>query len=169
VSVSFPEPTEPAASRAEVFLRYLDFFRDRVVRKLEGLPPAELRASRLMSGWTPIELIKHLRYVELRWLEWGFEGQDRADAWDDRRDGRWYVGPDEALDDLVMALYAQAERTRAIVTEHDLGEVGQPGDRWDGAKPPTLERVLFHLLQEYARHVGQLDVVSEISGGPVGE
>jgi uncharacterized damage-inducible protein DinB len=169
VSVSFPEPTEPAASRAEVFLRYLDFFRDRVVRKLEGLPPAELRASRLMSGWTPIELIKHLRYVELRWLEWGFEGQDRADAWDDRRDGRWYVGPDEALDDLVMALYAQAERTRAIVGEHDLDEVGQPGDRWDGAKPPTLERVLFHLLQEYARHVGQLDVVSEISGGPVGE
>ena len=169
MSVSFPEPTEPAASRAEVFLRYLDFFRDRVVRKLEGLPPAELRASRLMSGWTPIELIKHLRYVELRWLEWGFEGQDRADAWDDRRDGRWYVGPDEALDDLVMALYAQAERTRAIVGEHDLDEVGQPGDRWDGAKPPTLERVLFHLLQEYARHVGQLDVVSEISGGPVGE
>jgi uncharacterized damage-inducible protein DinB len=169
VSVSFPEPTEPAASRAEVFLRYLDFFRDRVVRKLEGLPPAELRASRLMSGWTPIELIKHLRYVELRWLEWGFEGQDRADAWDDRRDGRWYVGPDEALDDLVMALYAQAERTRAIVGEHDLDEIGQPGDRWDGAKPPTLERVLFHLLQEYARHVGQLDVVSEISGGPVGE
>ena len=87
----------------------------------------------------------------------------------DRRDGRWYVGPDETLDDLVMALYAQAERTRAIVTEHDLDDVGQPGDRWDGAKPPTLERVLFHLLQEYARHVGQLDVVSEISGGPVGE
>ena len=72
MSVPFPEPTEPAASRAEVFLRYLDFFRDRVVRKLEGLPAAELRASRLMSGWTPIELIKHLRYVELRWLEWGF-------------------------------------------------------------------------------------------------
>ena len=169
MSVPFPEPTEPAASRAEVFLHYLDFFRDRVVRKLEGLPPAELRASRLMSGWTPIELIKHLRYVELRWLEWGFEGQDRTDAWDDRRDGRWYVGPDETLDDLVMALYAQAERTRAITGEHDLDEVGQPGDRWDGAKPPTLERVLFHLLQEYARHVGQLDVVSEISGGPVGE
>jgi hypothetical protein len=29
--------------------------------------------------------------------------------------------------------------------------------------------VLFHLLQEYARHVGQLDIVSEIAGGPVGE
>jgi Protein of unknown function (DUF664) len=169
VSVPFPEPTDPAASRAEVFLRYLDFFRDRVVSKLGGLPPAELRASRLMSGWAPIELIKHLRYTEMRWLEWGFEGLDRSDAWDDSRDGRWYVGPDETLDELVLSLYAQAERTRAIVTEHALDDVGQPGPRWDGAKPATLERVLFHLLQEYARHVGQLDVVSEISGGPVGE
>jgi uncharacterized damage-inducible protein DinB len=169
MTVPFPEPTDPAGSRAEVFLRYLEFFRDRVVNKLSGLPPGELRTSRLLSGWAPIELLKHLRYVEMRWLEWGFEGQDRTDVWGDRRDGRWYVGPDETLDELEAALLAQAARTRAIVEKHDLDEVGQPGDRWDGAAPPTLERVLFHLLQEYARHVGQLDVVSEISGGPVGE
>jgi uncharacterized damage-inducible protein DinB len=169
MTVPFPEPTDPAGSRAEVFLRYLDFFRDRVANKLSGLPPGDLRTSRLLSGWAPIELLKHLRYVEMRWLEWGFEGQDRADVWGDRRDGRWYVGPDETLDELEAALLAQAARTRAIVEKHDLDEVGQPGDRWDGAAPPTLERVLFHLLQEYARHVGQLDIVSEISGGPVGE
>jgi len=169
MTVPFPEPTDPAGSRAEVFLRYLDFFRDRVVNKLSGLPPAELRTSRLLSGWAPIELLKHLRYVEMRWLEWGFEGQDRADVWGERRDGRWYVGPGETLDELEAALLAQADRTRAIVEKHDLDETGQPGDRWDGADPPTLERVLFHLLQEYARHVGQLDIVSEISGGPVGE
>jgi len=29
--------------------------------------------------------------------------------------------------------------------------------------------VLFHLVQEYARHLGQLDVVSELAGGEVGE
>ena len=169
MTVPFPESTEPAASRGEVFLRYLDFFRDRVVNKLSGLPPDALRTSRLLSGWAPIELIKHLTYVEMRWLEWGFEGQDRADPWGDRRDGRWYVGPDETLDELEAALLAQAARTREIVTKHDLDEIGQPGDRWDGAAPPTLERVLFHLLQEYARHVGQLDIVAEVAGGPVGE
>ncbi|HWG14219.1 MAG TPA: DUF664 domain-containing protein [Streptosporangiaceae bacterium] len=169
MTVPFPEPTDPAGSRPEVFLRYLEFFRDRVVNKLSGLPPDELRTSRLLSGWAPIELLKHLRYVEMRWLEWGFEGQDLTGVWGDRRDGRWYVGPDETLDELEAALVAQAARTRAIVEKHGLDEVGQPGDRWDGADPPTLERVLFHLLQEYARHVGQLDIVSEISGGPVGE
>jgi uncharacterized damage-inducible protein DinB len=169
VSVPFPEPTEPAASRAEVLLRYLDFFRDRLVSKLEGLPPGELRASRLPSGWAPIELIKHLRYVELRWLEWGFEGRDLPDPWADVKDGRWYVGAGETLDSLVADLDVQAARTRAIVAAHDLADTGQPGDRRDGADPATLERILLHLMQEYARHVGQLDIVTELAGGPVGE
>jgi hypothetical protein len=29
--------------------------------------------------------------------------------------------------------------------------------------------VLFHLVQEYARHVGHLDIVAELAGGPTGE
>jgi len=169
VSLPFPEPTAPAASRAEVFLRYLDYFRSRLVSKLQGLPGDELRASRLPSGWAPIELAKHLAYVEMRWLEWGFEGRGRPGVWGDRRDGRWYVAADETLADLVAALDAQAERTRAIVTAHDLADTGRPGQRWDGADPPSLERVLFHLVQEYARHLGQLDIVSELVGGPLGE
>ena len=170
VSLPFPEPTGPASSRAEVFLRYLDYFRSCLVSRLEGLPGAQLCASRLPSGWTPIELLKHLAYVELRWLEWGFEGRrDIGDPWADRRDDRWYVASDETLARLTAALRAQAARTRAIVESHDLAEVGQPGPRWDGADPPTLERILFHLLQEYARHVGHLDIVIEIAGGPTGE
>ena len=76
VTVPFPEPTTPAPSRAEVFLRYLEFFRSRLVDKLEGLPPGELRKSQVPSGWTPIELIKHLTCTERRWLEWRFAGRD---------------------------------------------------------------------------------------------
>lgn len=38
----FPAPTIPADSRAEVFLRYLAYFRARLVSKLESLPPDEL-------------------------------------------------------------------------------------------------------------------------------
>ena len=53
MSVPFPEPTAPVATRAEVFLGYLDYFRDRLVSKLESLPEDELRRSRLPSGWTP--------------------------------------------------------------------------------------------------------------------
>ena len=56
-----------------------------------------------------------------------------------------------------------------VVQSHELSDVGRPGERWEGAQPPTLERVLFHLLQEYARHVGHLDVVRELADGEVGE
>jgi len=169
MSVPFPEPSTAVASRAEVFLGYLDYFRSRLVAKLESLPGEELRRSRLPSGWTPIELLKHLAYVELRWLEWGFEGRDVADPWADVAAGRWYVPAGESLEDLVAELHAQAARTRAVVQSHDLADIGQPGERWDGADPPALERILFHLLQEYARHVGHLDIVSELAEGLLGE
>jgi uncharacterized damage-inducible protein DinB len=169
MSLPFPEPTTPVPSRAEVFLGYLDYFRSRLVAKLEELPAAELRRSRLPSGWAPIELIRHLAAVEMRWLEWGFEGREVADPWADRRDGRWYVEPGQTLAELVAALHAQAARTRSIVESHDLADLGQPGERWDGADPASLERILFHLLQEYARHVGHLDIAAELAGGQAGE
>jgi uncharacterized damage-inducible protein DinB len=169
MTVPFPEPTTPVPARAEVFLGYLDYFRSRLVSKLEALPAGELRRSRLPSGWTPIELLNHLAYVELRWLEWGFEGRGVPEPWADSRDGRWYVAPGETLEQLVEALRAQAARTRAVVESHNLADIGQPGERWDGADPASLERILFHLLQEYARHVGHLDIVSELAGGQTGE
>lgn len=167
MSLPFPEPAIAVSSRAEVFLGYVDYFRSRLVSKLEALPSGELRRSRLPSGWTPIELLKHVADDELRWLEWRFEGRDVGDPWADERDGRWHVAAGETLDELTAALHAQAARSRAVVESHDLADVGQPGDGWD--EPAALERVLFHLLQEYARHIGHLDIVSELAGGQIGE
>ncbi|HKN99254.1 MAG TPA: DUF664 domain-containing protein [Pseudonocardiaceae bacterium] len=157
-------------SRNELFLRYLDFFRDTLVDKLRRLPEAELRTSHLPSGWTPLELLKHLTFVELRWLDWGFAGGEFADPWGDQVGTRWHVGPDETLAELVQALREQARRTREIVEAHELTDLGAPGPRWDGADPPALERVLCHVFQEYARHVGHLDIVAElVSADIVGE
>ncbi len=169
MTVEFPSPTIPASSRSEVFLRYLDYFRSRLVSKLRALPEAELASSRLPSGWTPLELLKHLRYMERRWLEWGFEGQAITDPWADQKDGRWFVADGENLDSLLAGLAEQAERSRAIIEAHDLAEVGQPGERWGGGEPATLERVLVHMLQEYARHVGHIDIVCELATGSAGE
>jgi hypothetical protein len=169
MATPFPSPTIPAASRTEVFLRYLEFFRERVVSKVTSLPDSEQRGSRLPSGWTPLELLRHLRYVELRWLVWGFAGEDVGEPWADSRDGRWYVDPGVTVGQLVAELTAQAAGSTAIIEAHGLDDIGQPGERWDGADPATLERVLFHLLQEYARHLGQLDVVAELAGGETGE
>lgn len=169
MTIEFPEPTAPVASRAEVFLGYLDYFRASTLAKLEGIAPQELRRSRLPSGWTPLELLKHLIFVEMRWIEWGFEGREVDDPWGDQQEDRWHAGPDDALESLAAQWRERARYTRRVVTSTDLDTVGAPGPRWDGAEPATLERVLFHLIQEYARHLGHLDIVAELSGGPVGE
>jgi uncharacterized damage-inducible protein DinB len=168
----FPEPTIPHESRTEVLTGYIDYFRSRCIEKIAELPSDELRRSRLPSGWTPIELLKHLTYDELRWLEWRFEGRDIANPWGDNRFGandRWYVADEETLDNLTAALRAQADRSRSIIQANDLEQTGKPGPGWDAPVTATLERVLLHLIQEYARHLGHLDIVAELAGGPVGE
>lgn len=167
--MTFFSPTDPVASPEQVFLSYLDYFRASVADKLDGLDEQELRSSRLPSGWTPLELLKHLIAMERRWMVWGFEGERVDDPWFDRRDDRWYVAPEETLGDLLDALDASGRRTREIVEGLSLDDVGMPGERWNGADPPRLERVLFHVLQEYARHAGHLDIVRELADGTVGE
>jgi uncharacterized damage-inducible protein DinB len=169
VTTPLPEATDPPAPRAEVFLAYLDHFRSVVVAGVDGLPDDALRTSLLPSGWSPLELVKHLTHVERRWLVWGFEGSPVADPWGDARDGRWHVEPDESAADLVRALQEQGAVTARVVRGHELSDAGRPSERWEGAAPPTLERVLFHLLQEYARHVGHLDVVRELLDGRAGD
>jgi len=169
MNAAFPSPTQPRHTRTEVFVGYLDYYRAVVLEKLEGLAVEELRSSWLPSGWTPLELLKHLTYVERRWLVWGFEGQVVDDPWGDNRDDRWHVGPEEGFADLVREFRAQAAVSRAVVEGHELSEIGQPSARWDGADPPTLERILFHLLQEYARHAGHLDIVRELIDSDTGE
>ncbi len=168
-NVPFFAATTPADSRAEVFIRYLGYFRSRLVSKLSQLPDSELRSSRLASGWTPLELLKHLRYMERRWLEWGFEGRAVTEPWGDHQGDRWFVGDGETLESLLADLATQAATSTAIIEARDLSEVGQPGERWDGDPPATLERVLFHMMQEYARHLGHLDIVCELATGESGE
>lgn len=152
-----------------MFVGYLDYFRERMLAKICSLSEEAVRRSVVPSGWTPIELLVHLRHVERRWLEWGFLGMDVGDPWADHRKHRWYVPADLPLTEVAEALRVQGSRTRSILATHDLAEIGRPGPRWNGQPPASLERILFHLVQEYARHLGQLDVVIELAGGPIGE
>jgi uncharacterized damage-inducible protein DinB len=161
--MDFPEPDTPTTSRDEVFLRYLDYFRGRVIDKTRSLP--DVHESRLPSGWTPAELLKHLRHMERRWIEWRFLGRSVPDPWGDRSDDRWHAP--EPLTELVAALESQAERTREVVSSTSLSTLGVSGPGWPA--PATLERVLFHMVQEYARHLGHLDIVAELADGEVGE
>jgi hypothetical protein len=132
---------------------------------------ADLRSSRLPSGWTPLGMLQHLAYMERRWVEWGFAGQPVADPWgdDDPATGGWRVG-DETAAEVVARLRAAGRRTRALVGGALLTEPSRAGGRFVAGVPtPALSWILLHVLQEYARHVGHLDVARELADGAVGE
>jgi hypothetical protein len=171
MSREFPEPASTTADPKPLFLDYLDYYRATVEAKLTGLSDAELRHSRLPSGWTPIELLKHLVFMEQRWLVWGFAAEPVGAPWGDNGpDGRWHVGDDESVEELLAALRRGGARTRAIVEAADLATLGGVGGRFGPEQePPTLVWILFHVLQEYARHAGHLDIVRELADGHVGE
>ena len=165
------EPAKTLADPHALLLGYVDAYRDAVRRKVSELPESELYARRLPSGWTPLELLKHLTYMERRWFEWGFAGVAVSDPVgdDDPATGRWQVGADETLADILAMLDGVAEHTRTIVAGASLADVAATTGRFAARQPPTLGWIFCHVLQEYARHLGHLDVVIELAGGPVGE
>jgi uncharacterized damage-inducible protein DinB len=167
-----PEPQDAtSAGTKQRFLDYLDFYRSAVAVKLDGLSDEQLRGSDLPSGWSPLELLRHLVFMERRWFRWRFLGEEIDEPHgDDGPDGRWHVDDDESLDELLGRLHAGGQRTRSIVEAAELSDLAAGSDEaLGGSAPPTLEWVLFHVLQEYARHAGHLDIVRELIDGRVGE
>ncbi len=150
---------------------YLDHYRATLLRKAAELSEEELRTSRLPSGWTPLELIRHLTFVERRWLCWGFEVEPVSDPWGDRGpDDRWRVPETMTARQVFDAFEARCARSREITAGAALSRRARTGGRFtEPGEAPSLAWILFHLLQEYARHVGHLDVAVELAGGPAGE
>ena len=165
------EPRRELADSKTLLLDFLDFYRAVVARKVSGLDPEELGRSHLPSGWTPLELLKHLVYMEERWVRWGFAAEAVPHPWGDQDDeGRWQVRPEETVDALLAAMDLAGARTREIASRSALDDVAAVGGRFmTAAECPTLGWILFHVLQEYARHAGHLDVARELADGAVGE
>jgi uncharacterized damage-inducible protein DinB len=159
------DPPATTSDPLELLLGYLDWYRDTLLRKVDGLSDAQLRAPVEPLAWSPLGLIRHLGWVERRWLRWGFA----AEPVPPYPDGdEWHL--DAPTADILAAYRAEVARSRELTAGSDLASPSRTGGRFpDAAQAPTLGRILFHLLQEYARHVGQLDVARELIDGTTGE
>ena len=165
----FPEPASTDDLRG-LLLDYLDFYRGVVAAKLEGLSADELSGSVVPSGWTPSGLVHHLVNVERRWLEWGFLGEQIEEPWRDASEDGGWASLDLPVAELHAMLDDAAARTRSIVDAHQLTDVSALTGRFrDAATAPQLQWILLHLVQEYARHTGHLDIARELIDGQTGE
>jgi uncharacterized protein DUF664 len=170
------EPPDTLTGPRELLTGYLDYYRAAVLRKLDGMSEEDLRGSRLPSGWAPLALLKHLAFVERRWLAWGFAAEQVEPVWGEQHPDPdsgsrvWYLAPGEPAADVRAQFLAECARSREIVAGATLDQRAATGG---GFNPPdhhpALIWILFHLLQEYARHAGQLDVVRELIDGATGE
>jgi uncharacterized damage-inducible protein DinB len=167
------EPEGPLGAELAHVAAYLDFYRSTLAEKCRSLPVAELRVARVPSGWTPLELLDHVAHMEQRWFVWGFLGEPLTDPWGDSSgapERPWHVPADRDLDQVVAFLEEQAARTHAVLARHGPEDVAARTGRFAGEpQPPTLRWTCFHVLQEYARHAGHLDVAVELAGGHTGE
>jgi hypothetical protein len=148
----------------------LEWYREGVLVKVEGLSARHASAAPLRSATTIAGLVKHLALVEDSWMTHRFAGHPEPEPWasapwDDDRDWEFTSAPREPFDDVVALYRAACERSRAVVTGHgpeDLAALADP-------RPFNLRFVLAHLVEETARHLGHLDVLRELLDGTVGE
>lgn len=161
-------PAEPDPGTADLWPAYLDFYREQIIAGVLRLTPEQRRGSVVPSGWTPIELLSHVLHMERRWFLWGFLGEETADVWGDWSSGvadvgRWYVAPETTAEELADRLREVGRRTTELLTTTPLDRIAAEGERFDG-EPASLAWICFHVLQEYARHAGHLDIAVELTG-----
>jgi uncharacterized damage-inducible protein DinB len=144
--------------------------------KCGGLDAAGLKATVGVSTVTLGGLLKHLALVEDDYFTRRLGGRDLGapwDAvdWDADPDWEWHSAAEDTPEQL-MTLWQQAvARSRAAVTAA-LADDG-PGQlarfTWPDGRSPSLRRIFIDLIEEYARHVGQADLIRESVDGVVGE
>jgi uncharacterized damage-inducible protein DinB len=173
VALADGEPGKHGPSGASRWAAYLDWVRQDVADAVLGLSEEERRTTRLPSGWTPIELLSHVLHMEQRWFVWGFLGEHVGEPWgdwtvdepwDSGLEGRWHVADGVTAEELAARVAAVGERTRGVLRDFPLDATASPGGRF-AEDPPTLEWICFHVLAEYARHAGHLDIAVELGRG----
>jgi uncharacterized damage-inducible protein DinB len=153
-------PPRLAGDERDTLLALLQYQRDSVVRKVDGLRDVAARREIVESGTTLMWLVKHLTTAETLWVLRRFAGEDVALP-DDT------VTRDDTIAGAVEAYRATWQRVAAVVAaEPSLDAVCRGLD--PAEEPANLRWVLAHLLEETARHAGHADIIRELLDGHTG-
>jgi uncharacterized damage-inducible protein DinB len=149
----------PLSDERELLLAWLQFLREAVLHKTEGLDEDQVRwrpDARLISV---AGIVNHLAHVEWRWIDGTLRGEPVS-----RSEDEFTVPKDRPFADVVAAYRSRAARTDEIVRRADLADAchhpQHPGI--------TLRWVLLHLIEETARHAGHADATRELLDGSTG-
>lgn len=148
----------------------LDWYREGVLLKVDGMDQGAATTSPLRSGTTVAGLVKHLALVEDSWFTDRLAERGEPEPWvsapfGQDPDWEFHSANEQPLAE-VVDLYRQAcERSRAVAGGLHLDHAAVEAS----GRTITLRFVFVHLVEETARHLGHLDVLRELADGRTGE
>jgi uncharacterized damage-inducible protein DinB len=155
-------------SEREMMRAFLDFHRDTLELKCEGLADEQLRAqSSPPSTLSLLGLVRHMAEVERTWFRRVINGEDIPLVWSDSGDYQAAYdasGCDPA--DAFRAWRDEVAHSRRIEREASSLDVTGYQPRWE--EHVSLRLVMLHMMHEYARHNGHADFLREAIDGTVG-
>ena len=141
--------------------------------KCGGLDAAGLRATLGPSSMTLGGMLKHLaRFEDDMSTEW-LIGRDQlppwnAVDWDADHDWDWRSAAADTPEQLYALWRDTVARSRALFAEA-LADGGLERSPKDRRELPSLRYILINMIEEYARHNGQADLIRESVDGLVGQ
>jgi len=152
------KPPRLARDERATLLALLQYQRESLARKLEGIDDDDARRSPVPSGTSLLWLVQHLATAESLWVRVRFAGEDVDPA------------AGESLDASVAEALARYRQTWAEVDAAIAASTSLDATcRNDAADPPvSLRWVIAHLLEETARHAGHADILRELVDGDTG-
>ncbi|MFF7977975.1 DinB family protein [Streptomyces sp. NPDC007901] len=167
-----------AGSELDTLIGSLERQRRTFAWKSEGLDAAALGRRLAPSALTLGGLLKHLALVEDQYFTVRLTGEqlpapwDAVD-WDAEPDWEWKSAAADSAGELYGLWEAAVARSRANIRRLAAEADGDAGlliayTSRSGARP-SLRRLLTDMIEEYARHVGQADLIRESIDGRVGE
>ena len=147
---------------------FLDFLRDTLALKCDGLTDDQLRERAVPpSNLSLLGLVRHMAEVERNWFRPVLGGEEMAGIFAPGLD--WEV----AFNDVATADVAEAFRLWRAECDHARELVAAApsfdvrGFRSRGYV--SLRWVMTHMIEEYARHNGHADLIRERLDGSTGE
>ena len=116
---------------------------------------------------TVARLVKHLLWVDRAWFQEVVAGGSVEVPWDeDDEEAEFRVAPGQTLGALVTEYEQECARSRRVAAALSLDQVAAGQRR---GRDVSLRWVLFHMVEETARHNGHLDILGEQLDGVTGD
>jgi uncharacterized damage-inducible protein DinB len=154
-----------------ILTTFLDYARDTVQAKCADLAEPDARLAPLPGSplMTISGLVSHLYWMERVWIDKTLLGGTIDEPWTDADPDREFrIAVEVPLAQLLAQYRTVCARHRDLVASLDLDTPSRGELAWR-SEPVTLRWILYHLLEETARHNGQLDILRELADGVRGK